>query len=378
MRGLYLHVPFCNKVCDYCDFSVLAAPERLYAEYVDLLEHEMEYLHLQFPDFFEKAETLYIGGGTPSQLPIPLLEKIFNALQKNGVRINKLQEVSMEFNPESCSMEKVYAAKDFGVKRFSLGIQTFNQELLKTIGRSHSPQMAYDALKILNHIQNNDIQFNADLMFMLPNQTLEDFKQDLKTLLEYTPSHISFYGLQISPQTMLESKIRRGKLFVDESLYAPMYKVGVELLETQGFHRYEVSNFALLGKESLHNKNYWRRGEYLGIGPGAHSFINKIRFNAPMRYSHWKSWIKNGCPDSLYEKDILDRNAEILEEIWLSLRQAEGLDIENLQRKYDYEVSKKNLTHWYEKGFLGFNKNKIFLIGDGWLFMDQIVNDLSI
>ena len=91
MRGLYLHVPFCNKVCDYCDFSVLAAPERLYAEYVDLLEDEMEYLHLQFPDFFEKAETLYIGGGTPSQLPIPLLEKIFNALQKNGVRINKLQ-----------------------------------------------------------------------------------------------------------------------------------------------------------------------------------------------------------------------------------------------------------------------------------------------
>lgn len=376
VNGLYIHIPFCSKVCDYCDFSVLSAPERMHGEFVDLLIKELNCLMKRYPEFRSDCETLYIGGGTPSLLSESLLLKIFSEIKNLGFSLC-WKEATMELNPESCSKEKLNLARNFGVNRFSLGVQTFSKNLLNLVGRKHTPEMAHQALSLLREMQSDGIQYSADLMFMLPNQTLENFISDLESLVGYSPDHISFYGLQVTPNTLLESRIRRGKLIVDETLYAPMYNTGVSLLKEKGYERYEVSNFSKPGKESVHNLNYWCRGEYLGIGPGAHSYFEKVRFNAPTRYGNWKKWVLAGCPESLYEKDVLNRESEILEEIWLSLRLSKGLDLEHLKKKYDYDLVEEKMDYWVKKNYLQKKGNRISLIGNGWLMMDQVVSDLS-
>lgn len=376
MAGLYIHIPFCNKVCDYCDFSVLSAPERMHEEYVELLMQEMKIVANRYPKWFSHGDTLYLGGGTPSILSEPLLEKLFLGLNSLGFSF-EWKEATMEFNPESCTKNKLELARNFGINRFSLGVQTFRDGLLKVVGRGHSPERAHEALALLQSEQKENCQFSADLMFMLPRQSKEDFLEDLEILLTYTPDHISFYGLQISPKTMLESKIRRGILAVDDSLYGPMYKEGVACLKQFGYERYEVSNFACCKRESLHNLNYWHRGEYLGFGPSAHSYLNKVRFSTPSRYKHWKDWVLAGCLESGYEKDILDKKSEILEEIWLSLRLAEGLDLKKIEQNYGFIPNENKINHWIEKNYLAKEGARIFLIDDGWLMMDQVVEDLS-
>lgn len=377
MQGLYIHVPFCAKVCDYCDFSVLAAPERMYVEYLDLVLRELACVRDRYPEKWASIETLYLGGGTPSILPPELLVRLFSWLRDSGVCMENLREASMEVNPESCLEERLDVAMSFGVNRFSVGIQTFDAELLKAIGRAHSVETGLRALDTLCSLKGK-VQVNADLMFCLPNQSTETFLADVKRLSEYPLNHISFYGLNVSEHTVLGNRIQRGKLHVDEELYAPMYNGGVQILKEAGFERYEVSNFAKPGFESLHNKNYWNRGEYFGVGPGAHSYLGKVRFYAPEKYSRWKSFVLDGCAESLYSNDVLNRESAIAETIWLSLRQSAGLDVTRLASDFNYTLPESKIEHWVCKGYLQRSGNVVKLVDDGWLFMDQVVEDFMV
>lgn len=373
MQGFYLHVPFCAKICDYCDFQVLPSFSKLFEEYAQLVCEEIEFFEKRHPGCLNKIDTVYFGGGTPSILPPEILQRIVSFISDKGLRFSQLKEFSMEFNPESCTEESVENALSCGVKRISLGLQSLHPELLSKIGRSHSVEEGLRALKLLTSTQG--IQVNADLMFDLPSQKVQDFLDDLDRLTDFPLHHVSFYGLNIAERTRLAHRISRGEITVDENLYEEMYCRGVELVTSKGFSRYEVSNFCKPHCESLHNMNYWNRGEYIGIGPGAHSYWNGKRFNAPEIYPRWREFVRNGCPEKGYTEDVLNGEDIWTEFVWLSLRQVSGIDLEKLS-KMNVELPEKCYKKWLDKGFLVCDKNHLRLFGRGWIFMDSIVTDI--
>ncbi len=378
MFCVYLHIPFCKKVCDYCDFRVMPAQSKLYKEYTDVICKQIVCFESEHPGLLKTAETLYLGGGTPSALPPTYLRQIFECLASVGVDAGRLREVSMEFNPESTDEYTVESALSLGVNRVSLGLQTFDADLLKLVGRSHSVERGLEALRLLTSMPH--LQVNADLMFDLPGQTVEGFLADVDRLSDFPLNHVSFYGLNVSPRSRLGHRVSRGELSVNEDLYEPMYLGGVEILERKGFERYEVSNFAKPGFESSHNRNYWDRGEYAGFGPGAHSYIGGTRFFAPEIYPRWKDYVNSGCPADALMVDRLNRDDELMELIWLSLRQSKGLRFEDLRALgIDNPESRSAacVYKWIRKDFV-INKDGILrLKGRGWIFMDEIVTDLA-
>lgn len=373
MFGIYIHVPFCAKVCDYCDFRVMPAFPKLYQEYSDLLCRQIESFGLRNPGLLSKAETLYLGGGTPSILPADCLKQIFECLKSSGVLVDGLKEVSMEFNPESTCDETVENALNLGVRRFSLGLQTFDPELLQRIGRSHSVEAG---LKALDCLISTKMQVSGDLMFDLPGQTVVSFLSDVDRLSDYGLNHVSFYGLTVSPRSRLGQKVSKGTLSVDENLYEEMYLKGVELLERKGVMRYEVSNFARPGFESVHNRSYWNRGEYIGFGPGAHSYIGSDRFYAPEMYPRWRDFVRCGSPDSMLNVDHLERGDILMEFIWLSMRQRQGLDLRALE-KLGVVIPESAYEKWIQKNFIKIQDGFLRLEGRGWIFMDDVVTDLA-
>lgn len=289
-----------------------------------------------------------------------------------------LQEVSMEFNPESTTPQNVENALELGVRRFSLGLQTFNKDLLRLIGRSHSVEAGENALRLLLSYPN--IRVSGDLMFSLPGQDLQVFLDDVDRLSDFPLTHISFYGLTVNPRTILGQKIRKGTFLIDEDLYEPMYLGGVQLLDDKGFKRYEVSNFSKPGHESLHNQNYWQRGEYAGFGPGAHSYVGNTRFYAPEIYPRWRDYVRNGTPENLLTKDELSEEDVLMELFWLSLRQASGLDLDAL-KNMGYKLPEESLQKWISHDYLQYesdsSKSRIQLKNRGWIFMDDVVTDLA-
>ena len=373
MLGIYIHVPFCAKICDYCDFRVMPANSKLFEEYTSLLEREIRAFTAAHPEALSQARTLYLGGGTPSILPSMCLERIFAVLAECGVRIETLDEVSMEFNPESCTEESVQTALACGVRRFSLGLQTFSQSLLDRIGRKHTVERGFEALRFLTSLAQAKV--TGDLMFDLPGQTIDSFLNDVDRLSDFPLSHVSFYGLNVGERTRLGGRVARGEETVDDSLYEPMYLGGVEILEKKGFARYEVSNFAKPGDESVHNMNYWNRGEYIGFGPGAHSFFNGRRFCAPEMYPRWRDYVNADSPDSALTYDDLNDEDVLTERVWLSLRQRSGLDL-NALKSDGIVVSSEGYMPWVEKGFATADDGVLKLVGRGWIFMDSVVTDV--
>lgn len=382
MFCVYLHIPFCRHVCDYCDFRVMPSQKKLFGEFTNLLCKQIINFEKRNPGLLSTAETLYLGGGTPSELPPEYLRQIFDCLESVGVDPSKLKEVSMEFNPESTNEANLQNALDLGVNRVSLGLQSFDPVILKTVGRSHSVEAGVAALKLLTSTP--DLQVNADLMFDLPGQTVNGFLDDVDRLSDYPLNHVSFYGLNVSSRSRLGHRVDRGELSVNEDLYEAMYMGGVEILEKKGLLRYEVSNFARAGFESVHNQNYWNRGEYAGFGPGAHSYLYGIRYYAPEIYPHWRDYVQAGCPETMLSVDKLDKEAEIMELLWLSLRQRKGFCTEDLQ-KMGISLEKSVCERWISKGFLKHENlsnllqkgSRLSLVGRGWIFMDDIVTDLA-
>ena len=373
MLGLYIHVPFCKKICDYCDFHAFPAPEWLQLEYLNLIEAEMCTFAGRHPGLLERVETLYIGGGTPSVLSPDALARLFGVIAGAGVPMGALREATMEFNPESCDAERVAVALESGITRASLGLQSLHQCLLDRVGRHHDVETGIRALERL--VGESRLRVNADLMFDLPGQTVEDVVEDAAWLAESGVGHISLYGLKIDPSRRLGLRIAKGLESVDEDLYADMYLRGVECLETRGFQRYETSNFAREGEESLHNLNYWKRGEYLAFGPSAHGFLDGVRFYAPERYAKWRDYVKNGCPEGGLTLDRLSSEDSVAEFMQLSLRTKYGMSLEGLE-KLGFSVPGSAFSRWISEGFAEMSDGVFRLVGRGWLFMDTIVLDL--
>lgn len=273
--GLYVHIPFCETKCPYCDFNTYSGIEKLIPTYVDALLEEIDRWGNLFPN--TSARTVFFGGGTPSYIPAPDMQRLMDRLVTAFPLIPDA-EVTLEANPGDVTVEKAESWLRSGFNRVSMGIQSFDDHLLKTLGRRHDSSGAKESFELLRRagFENRSL----DLMFGLPHQSLDQWKDSVDQALRLEPDHLSLYGLQLEKGTPLEADVRLGRVSTpDDDLAADMYLHAEEALAAAGFRHYEISNWALPGKESRHNLIYWQNNSYIGMGPGAHSSMLGHRFS---------------------------------------------------------------------------------------------------
>ncbi|HEX3722538.1 MAG TPA: radical SAM family heme chaperone HemW [Nitrolancea sp.] len=272
--GIYLHIPFCGRICPYCDFNRYVHQDHLMPTYVDALIGEMDLTRAEHGAL--RAETIFFGGGTPSLLEPAQVSRIIDALHTRFA-IDPDAEITLEANPERLDAEKLAGFRAAGINRISLGVQTQQPHGLRVLGRAHKPEVPQRALRQARAAGFDNV--SLDFIFGWPGQTLDDWQSDLQTMLDWQPEHLSLYSLIVEPGTPYHEAVRTGKLVpVDDDTTADMYEMAIAQLGEAGWQQYEVSNWAReTGLESRHNAIYWRNGEYLGLGAGAHGHIDGIR-----------------------------------------------------------------------------------------------------
>ena len=318
MAGLYIHIPFCRKACNYCNFHFSTSLNQI-NEMVSSIAKEME---MRAKEIDEEINTIYFGGGTPSLLHIGLLETLMNAAREH-YNINDQAEITLEANPDDIDLEKAEAWKTLGINRFSIGIQSFADENLKWMNRAHNAKQSITAVDIIK--QTGFQNYSIDLIYGTPGQSMEGWIKDLRTAFELGVPHLSCYALTVEEKTALNSLIKKGELpEINQDEQAERFEALMQLSADAGYHHYEISNFALPGYESKHNSAYWEGAVYLGFGPSAHSFDGvKRKWNISNNNAYIKSLTNHLLPqkeETLSKKDVLN------EYIMTALRQSKGIE----------------------------------------------------
>lgn len=322
---VYIHIPFCEKKCNYCAFCSFELT-KYKEEYLNSLTKEIEYFYKNEP-----LKTLYFGGGTPSLLETKDFKRILSLFN-----FNSNTETTLELNPSSLTLEKLKDLKELGFNRLSLGVQSFDDEILKIIGRTHNRVQTFSAIENIKKAGFDN--FSIDLMYGLPNQTLSDWEKTLKQAILLEPKHISLYGLKIEEGTVFYKKPPENLPNMD--IQALMYEKAVEKLKEKYIH-YEFSNFALSKKYfSCHNTAYWSSKEYYGFGLSASGYIDNKRYTNTFNFSQY---IKNPITKNF---DELTKEEKIEEEIFLGLRLIKGIDFKKINEKYQIDIYSK-----YKKEF---------------------------
>ena len=368
-RGVYIHIPFCKYICSYCDFNKFFIQRQPVDKYIDCLIKEIETIE-QVSDI----ETIYIGGGTPSALNDEQLHRLLTALRKKIP--GQLREFTFEANPEDLVDSRVALVKEYGVDRISMGVQTFNNELLKILGRGH---VANDVDMAINNCKKHGIEnINVDLMFSLPKQTMEDLYDSMKRVVSYDISHVSCYSLILEQKTKLYNQVRDKKVVLPSNeTEEQMYNEVINFLTENGYEQYEISNFARPGHESIHNSSYWRNIEYYGLGAGAHGYINGIRYaNQGALKFYIDSMEEKG--HARREENKVTLNEQIEEEMFLGLRLLEGVDLIAFEEKYSkkvQEIFKDVVERNISDGYLEVVGNKLRLTRKGLFYGNDVFSE---
>ena len=320
----YVHIPFCTQICYYCDFSKVFIKNQPVDSY---LEHLIEEYHSYD---IKKLRTLYIGGGTPTALSAPQLEFLLKKLT-DKLDLSYLEELTIEANPGDLDEEKIAVLKDSPVNRVSLGVQTFNDRMLKQIGRSHSEKDIYENIANLKKAGFDNI--SIDLIYALPKQTMEDVKTNVAKAIALDIPHMSLYSLILENHTVFMNRMRRGKLpLPKEDLEAEMFEYIIAELEKAGFEHYEISNFSKPGFESRHNLMYWDNAEYYGIGAGASGYVDGIRYKNHGPIRHYLQAVEAG--NARVQEEELTMNEKMEEEMFLGLRKKSGVSKKRFEEKF--------------------------------------------
>jgi oxygen-independent coproporphyrinogen-3 oxidase len=367
---LYIHIPFCIRKCIYCDFFSVLYDESVAKTYIDALCQE---LYLK-KDFSTTLKSIYIGGGTPSLLPSDCFRQLFNCL-RNNVNFSSSAEITVEANPGTINESKINTMLSLGVNRLSIGIQSFNNDELKTLGRIHSSEDASRSIEIIKKEGINN--FSVDLMYGIPGQTMDSWHNSISTAVGLSPTHISAYELTPEEHTPLYKLIQSHKIDMpDEELILEMYNHAIDYFASCGYEHYEISNFALPGFKCMHNLNYWDRGEYIGVGAGAHSFINGRRSNNTKDITRYIEDLNNGIIPEI--ESAKPTSAEALKEfIFLGLRKTEGININELPPfipplpRGDIHTSIPHLTRGDIVGFNSLLNASKELIDEGYLEINR-------
>ena len=316
--GIYIHIPFCQHKCDYCDFISFSNKQDFIENYVEAVKKEINH-YFKDKTLLETytITTIYIGGGTPSYIDskyiYEIMEMLENNLKQNKVKVEDM-EITIEVNPGTVNKEKLEQYRKAKINRLSIGLQSTNNEMLKQIGRIHTYEQFLETYQMAKEVGFDNI--NVDLMIGLPNQTIEDIKRSLKEVIQLNPTHISVYSLIVEEGTVMARKIENHQLEeMDEELERNMYWYVKNTLELNGYTHYEISNFAKEGKESKHNLNCWRQKEYIGIGLAAHSYLNYVRYT---NTSEMKQYINR----------MNNINTDLVQDILELVQKDEKLDLE--------------------------------------------------
>ena len=374
MAGIYIHIPFCKKACHYCDFhfsTSLTYKNELIQQLLMEIELRKEYLK------GDVVDTIYFGGGTPSLLSkgelIAILDKIHNMF-----RVHDTIECTLEANPDDLSSDTLIALNDAGINRLSIGIQSFFDEDLQYMNRSHD---AAQAARCIDAARDAGIEnVSIDLIFGYPLLSDDKWKQNIDTALTYEVPHLSCYAMTVEPKTALASFIKSKKtLPINHEQSASQFEYLMKALQAKGYEHYEISNYALSGKRAVHNSNYWKGIPYLGIGPSAHSFDGVSRqWNDANNMRYIKSLGEGIVP---FEQEVLTETQQLNERIMTSLRTMEGFDMAYHKNKCSMEDAfafDKTVQHFIQEGLLVVENDVIKLTQQGKLFADYVAGELFV
>lgn len=320
MESVYIHIPFCKSICSYCDFCKMYYNGSFVTQYLNALIKEIQDKYMG-----EEIKTLYIGGGTPSALTIKDLNYLFDIIKK--FNLSSDLEFTFECNLNDINEELLTLLKNNGVNRLSIGIESFNENKLKFMERSHTYEEAMEAMKLARNLGFDNI--NVDFIYGIPGESIKDMKKDLDMILKLNPDHVSTYSLIIEDNTKIGSA---GVLPIPEELDASMYEYICDMLDSKKYEHYEVSNFAKDGKKSKHNLKYWNNEEYYGFGLGASGYIHGVR------YDNTRSLTKYINGEYVKSEEMLSKEDKMYYELMLGFRKMEGINLKEFYRKYEINM----------------------------------------
>lgn len=362
---LYLHIPFCHRICPYCSFYKHTPGNTDMRAFIRAIAAEASYYREKFPS--TKINTLYMGGGTPSMLSPTLLNQLHTMLSEE-FDLSELREFTFEANPATFDLKKANFFAQLGITRISLGIQSFDNLVLETLGREHTREEALLTVPLLREA--GIPQINIDLMFSIPGQTIESWRDTLEAAISLNPDHISAYNLTYEEDTEFIKKYTTGEYIDDPETNAQFFNLAHELLTSAGYEHYETSNYARIGAKSTHNRSYWEGEKYLGLGPSAVSTIGHTRWkNLPDTASYIQQI--NSVGHAQTEIENLTTEDFRIERIALMLRTTQGLPISIFT-----ETEQKRLTDLISEGLATMNNKHLILTKKGSLLVDAVVEHI--
>lgn len=364
MRGIYIHIPFCHQICHYCDFNKVFFENQPVDEYIESIDQELKVLK-QIGTDFTKVETVFFGGGTPTALNARQLERLLEIVHSH-VDVSSLTEFTTEANPDELTNDKLNVLKNGQINRLSLGVQSFDEELLKKIGRSHSPKQAIDVVNNARKAGFDNI--SIDLIYALPGQTQAQWRDTLDQALALDLPHYSGYSLIVEPKTVFYNLMKKGRLpLPGEDAETSMFSELIDRMEKSGRHQYEISNFATMGKESIHNMIYWENDEYAGIGAGAHGYLDGVRYANIAPLKRYMEHMETGKLPRI-EENTVTMQERMEEEMFLGLRKTEGVSLDQFAQKFGVSLDEKYgnvISNLIQKDLIELHGNRIRLTRTG-------------
>ncbi|WP_395715534.1 radical SAM family heme chaperone HemW [Prosthecobacter sp.] len=356
MHHLYVHIPFCHRICPYCSFHKHTPGGTDMTAFVNALLKEMEKQPL-------RPKTIFFGGGTPTMLSDTHMERLLRGMRER-VDVSDVVEFTMEANPRNITASKAAMMRDLGVTRVSLGVQAWDEATLKTLGRDHSPTEAEETWGVLCDAQFPSL--NLDLMFSIPGQSLDAWRNTLEYTLASRPDHISAYNLNYEEDTDFFRRLKTGEFRLDEDRDADYFNLAIDMIESGGFEHYEISNYARPGYRSVHNEAYWLGEDYLGIGPGAFSTVDGKRWHNVKDTPRYMEMTLAGEDTATDIEELTPENRRT-ERFGLELRTARGLPLDLITAE-----SRKMLETLREQGLLDFDEQFVRLTRSGKPLVDPI------
>ncbi len=370
--GIYVHIPFCCSKCDYCDFYSLAGKEPWMDLYQKALIAQIKAMAPRLRGY--QVDTIYFGGGTPSYYGEKRLREILMALRRH-LTVCRTPEITLECNPESVDKKSMLRLRRAGFNRVSLGMQSADDGQLQDLHRPHSFAQVVEAVRVIREAKIENL--SLDLIYGLPGQTMEGWRETLERAIALEPEHLSAYGLKVEEGTILASRVERGEKLPDDDLQADMYLYSTDRLKGAGYRQYEISNFSKTGRESRHNLKYWMGRDYVGFGPGAHSDFSGHRFSCYRDLEGYIAAMQQGSSviDDTREISKAERAQEYL---MLRLRTRRGIEEWEYRREFtlNFEPLQRKLEQFEARGLAFQSGHRWALTPEGFLVSNTLIGEL--